>query len=240
MLVLRTLGLVLAATLLVACVPGMARVTGSGRTVTKDYDFSDFTRIEAGSAFEVDVRQSDSTSVQVTVDDNLEQYLDVTQNGDTLRLQLKPSVRFGFSRATLRAKVSMPSLDGLDISGAARATVTGFNSQQPLDVQVSGASTLRGDITSGNARFDVSGASTVTLDGTAGDIDVEASGASTANLQDLAAANGRVSASGASRAVVNVSGTLDAEASGASSIRYMGNPAHVREDASGASSVGPR
>jgi hypothetical protein len=226
--------------LLAGCMIGSAQLTGSGRTVTRDYDFSDFTRIEAGYAFEVDVQQGDSYSVEVTVDDNLEQYLDVTQDGDTVRLRLKPSVRFSLNRVTLRAGITLPTLEGLDLSGATRATVSGFESQENLDVQVSGASTLRGDITSGDARFGISGASTVTLDGAAGNLDLEASGASTANLEDFPVTDARVNANGASRAVVNVSGELNAEASGASSVRYTGDPATVRADASGASSIEPR
>jgi hypothetical protein len=45
------------------------------------------------------------------------------------------------------------------------------------------------------------------------------------------------SASGASTATVNASGTLDAEASGASHVRYLGSPTLGNVEVSGASSV---
>jgi hypothetical protein len=240
MFALRMLGLAVVMVLLAGCMVGVRQLTGSGETVTNSYDFADFTRIEAGHAFELDIRQGDSYSVEVTVDDNIEQYLDVTQNGDTVRLQLKPRLGFGLSNATLRASVTLPTLEGLDLSGATRATISGFESQELLDVQASGASTLRGDITSGDARFDISGASTVTLDGAGGNLDLEVSGASTANLEDYAVTDARVNASGASRATVNVSGELQAEASGASGVRFTGDPSNVRSNTSGASSVEPR
>ena len=46
-------------------------------------------------------------------------------------------------------------------------------------------------------------------------------------------------ASGASEVTVHVTGQLNAEASGASRVRYRGNPSLGRVDTSGASSVSP-
>ena len=50
----------------------------------------------------------------------------------------------------------------------------------------------------------------------------------------------KVEASGASTAIVNVSGRLDAEASGASKVEYLGEPTLGNIDESGASRVVPR
>ena len=138
------------------------------------------------------------------------------------------------------ARVTMPELTGLDLSGASRTTLAGFNSDGSLESEVSGASTLRGDLICGDASFSVSGASKVNLNGSAQDLKVEASGASTADLSSFASQNTVVNASGASKVIVNTSGTLDAEASGASTVRYTGDPAKVRENSFGASTVGPQ
>lgn len=238
MLALRVLGLVLVFVLVSGCVGVPAAIRGSGRAVTEEYDFDGFTRVTVGSAFQVEITQSENYSVSVTVDDNLKEYLEVTTSGDTLRIRLLPRVRLSFQNPTLKAQITMPTLEGLDLSGATRATVSGFDSEGSLDVEVSGASTLTGDINTGDATFGVSGASTVRLDGQAANLDIEASGASTVDLEDLAAADARAEASGASRIVVNVSGSLDAGASGASSVRYVGEPTSVNSDTSGASSVG--
>lgn len=73
--------------------------------------------------------------------------------------------------------------------------------------------------------------------GAAQNLRVNVSGASTAALEELPAAAAEVEASGASRATVNVSGKLKAEASGASTILYTGDPSSVVEDTSGASTV---
>ncbi len=67
-----------------------------------------------------------------------------------------------------------------------------------------------------------------------------ASGASQIDLEELTAADADIEASGASNVTVNASGTLDANASGASNIYYLGNPTLGRINESGGSNVDPR
>jgi hypothetical protein len=137
----------------------------------------------------------------------------------------------------MRAKITMPKLRGVDASGASQVTLGGFESNDSLEVQVSGASTIRGDIQAGDATFDVSGASTVRLDGQGSDATITVSGASTADLANYVMKNVTVEANGASSAIVDVRGRLDAQASGASKVEYLGNPTLGRIDETGASRV---
>ena len=97
-----------------------------------------------------------------------------------------------------------------------------------------------GQIDAGDLRADVSGASRLELSGQGQDGRINVSGASQANLADFAMQNVDVEASGASRAEVNVSGRLDAQASGASTVGYTGNPTMGRIETSGASNVRER
>ena len=85
--------------------------------------------------------------------------------------------------------------------------------------------------------LEISGASTATLTGSAKQLSVRASGASRTNLTDLVTADAVLDVSGASSASLNVTGKLDASASGASSVRYTGKPTLGRQNTSGASSI---
>ncbi len=235
---LKLLVLVIVVSLLAGCaVPFAPQITGSGTAVTKDFDLAGFTAVAAGSAFEVEISRADTYSVAVIVNENLVERLDVGVSGDTLRIYLKPGIA---RNAVLKAKVTMPALSGLDLSGASRTTVTGFDSNLALNSEVSGASTLRGDLTCGNAQFNVSGASKVALRGSAYDLKVKASGASTVDLSNFTSRNTVVNASGASHVSVAASGSLAVEASGASTVRYAGEPTNLKANTSGASSVGQK
>jgi hypothetical protein len=250
---LTIVAVLVVAVLASGCLLGV--VTGSGNLISKEMDFSDFTRVEVGSAFEVEIIQADSYHVSVTADDNLFDYITVAKEGDTLKIALKPSYSYDF--LTLRARVTMPNLYALDLSGATKGTVSGFDSSADLALDLSGASSLAmsdmsaldisleasgasrvtGSIAAGDAEFDVSGASTVTLAGSANDIDIEASGASHVGLGDFPVNNAEVKLSGASRATVNLSGRLDVDLSGASNLSYIGEPTMGDISISGASTI---
>jgi len=217
--------------LVVGC-QGVA-VKGSGNLKTENYNLSDFTRVEVGTAFEVEVVQSGSYSVQVTVDDNLFKYVDVSKSGDTLKIRLNTVTLLG--PTTLEAKVTMPELRGLDFSGATRGTVSGFSSTENLDIGLSGASKVTGDITASDADFDISGASTLQLEGSAKDIVVDADGASHVKLAGFPVNNANVRLSGASTGTVNLAGRLDANLSGASKLEFIGEPTMGNISTSGAS-----
>lgn len=240
------------AVLFSGCFKGV--VTGSGKLATGEMNFSDFTRVEVGYAYEVEVTQSSSYSVSITADDNLFDFIQVSKTGETLKIRLQSG--YNYQSVTTRAKITMPELRGLGLSGAAQATVVGFSSSEDskfdlsgassldmsdmstddIKISLSGASWVTGDITaSGDAQFNLSGASRVELDGSANDMLIKASGASHLELADFPVHNADVSLSGASGGTINLDGRLDADLSGASYLRYIGEPTMCDIETSGGS-----
>ncbi len=195
---------------------------GSGNLETEEYPFTDFTEVEISSAFEFEIDRSGSCSVNVTADDNVIDYVQVSQEGQTLKIGLGTVPSLG--PVTLRASVTMPQLHALTASGASHGTVSGFNSTEDVNIALSGASRVNGDITAGNAEFHIDGASTIQLEGSANDMVASVDGASHFNLDDFTVSNADVSFSGASSGTINLDGTLDADLSGASTLWYIGEP----------------
>jgi len=212
-------------------------LTGSGNVVTQEEAIFDFDKVDISHSFEVDIKQGENFSVIIRVDDNLVEHLQVEKFGSTLRIGLKDSRAFIINNATMEAEVTMPELIGLDISGASRATITGFKSTEELILDISGSSSLRGDIESGDASLNLSGSSDANLIGSAGNLTLDASGSSDVDLSDFPVADAKIDASGASTVTVNASGRLDVDASGASDVYYLGNPTMGTIETSGASSV---
>jgi hypothetical protein len=209
--------------------------TGSGNLETKEYTFTDFTSVEISSAFEFDISQSSSYVVSITADDNVIEKVEVTKEGNTLKIGLKTIPRLG--PATLKAEVTMPQLHGLVVSGASSGTISDFSSAENLDITVSGASKVTGDITAADVDFDVSGASTIQLEGSAKDMVANVSGASRLNMGGFMVNNANVTFSGASNGTINVMGKLDADLSGASKLSYIGEPTMGTINTSGASTI---
>ena len=153
---------------------------------------------------------------------------------DTLRIGLQP--RTTVSNATLEADVTVTSLDAVEASGAVDlhlGTLTGST----LELQLSGASELDGAVDFESMNGEISGASNVSLSGRIGTLDIEASGASELSFLDLEVDVLTVRLSGASSAEVSVSDSIEASLSGASSLRYRGDPDVSTLEVSGASSI---
>jgi hypothetical protein len=214
---------------------GCSIVEGSGEVVTIDVPIDDFSRLVVTHSFEVNVTVGDEPSLTLRVDDNLEASLNVGVTDDTLRIGLEP--RTSVSNATLEADVTVTSLDAIEGSGAVNVhlgTLTG----PTLELQLSGASELDGTVDFESMTGKISGASNVSLSGRSGTLDIEASGASDLSLLDLEVDLLTVRLSGASSAEASVNDSIEASLSGASSLRYRGDPDVSTLDVSGASSIG--
>jgi hypothetical protein len=242
MSMLSVLGITIVAALLLAgcTISGSQALVGSGNRVTVEKDLSGFSKVQASSAFQVGITQSEDYSVVITVDEKVVPYLDVTVQGDTLRIAVRPGLTLAGAAFPLQARVSMPRLTGLELSGASRATVGGFKSADAFSANLSGASGLDGQLETGDVRFEASGASRVTLSGKGQKMALALSGASQGNLEDFVVSEAVVEVSGASRATVNVTGKLDADVTGASALRYTGNPTMGSVKSSGASTIQPK
>ena len=191
------------------------------------------------------------------MDDNLVKYLRVELHGDTLHIGLDPGM--SYQNASLRAEVTLPSLQALEVSGASTADVKGFASRDALDLQVSGGGRISlvnvsaGDVTmdvSGAGRLsgrlaaqgvsgEVSGAGKVSLDGSASQAQLEASGAGHLDLGGLTLRDADLQLSGGASGTVRVTGTLNVEASGGAHLDYYGSPTVGRMDVSGGAQVNP-
>jgi len=211
--------------------------SGVGNLKTETKQFSDFTKLDIGSAFEVTITQSSTYSVTVTASQGVVDRIDITKSGDTLSIQIQPGVILGAS--TLKADISIPVLNGVTFSGAAHGTVSGgFSTTAGFTANLNGASTFEiTDLTTQNVHVDLSGASSFTAQGTGNDLVAMVSGASNLQLSSFHTNNATMELSGASHATVNLDGRLDVTASGFSSLVYYGNPTLGNIDTSGGSTV---
>jgi hypothetical protein len=191
-------------------------IIGSGNLTTRNFDLSDFTEIAAQSGFQLELVQSSTFSVEVTADDNVMDYIDVYESGNTLKI--RPQWNRRFRSATLRAKVTMPDLYEIKLSGGSGASISGFNSSHDLSVGLSGGSQ-------------------VNLQGTADDLDVNGSGGSQLELGAFPVNNADINLSGGGRATINVNGALDVNLSGGSHVTYIGEPTSIDTNLSGDSTV---
>ncbi len=120
-------------------------------------------------------------------------------------------------------------------SGASRMSAT--LGSDNVSMGFSGSSRADIVLNAGSAAFNGSGASHVNVSGNVDNVVVDISGACSFSGENLTAKSAKLVSAGASNIKVNVTDHIEADASGASSIRYTGSPVNINVKSSTASTV---
>lgn len=223
----------LSALLLAGCGLVSDDIDGSGTTVVERYDLDDFDRISVSGAFDVEVAVGEASAVSVTVDDNLVDKIDVRVTDGELQLGTQNGVSIG--KATLRGTVQLPTLLGLEVSGASSVVVE--NASGPRhSFDLSGASDVLVDGEIGDLTADIAGSSLLTVRGTAETLTLDASGSSDAKIEVDGLTTASIDASGSSDVSLLSVDTVTGDLSGASTLTAP-RAARITVDTSGASSI---
>jgi len=186
---------------------------------TRQFNVSNFSKVDVGGAFVVRFRKG--TSYKVVADgreDDLDD-INVKVSGNTLDVSLDHSGLFSWNnRKRIGLTITVPSIEELKLSGASKASLTGFEHYNDLNIEMSGACRTVFDGSVDNLSVNLSGASNIVLRGHANKLDADLSGASKIEGTSMNIEKATVDASGASHATLGQVGSLDSETSGASKV----------------------
>jgi len=200
------------------------QIVGSGKLVTQEYTLQDFTRINAGSNFQVTLHHGAPFAVSITADDNVIQLLSADLKGNELRLDLKPGNHPGFTNVTMRAEVSLPALEVVSTSGNAAVhlgEVHGGN----LTLKGQSNGLIDGQVAVDRLTIDAGSNGQVKLTGSAEKLGLTCGGNAILRLGDLAARTARVDLNSNAGATVRATGKLDYSVGGNGRLTYSGGAA---------------
>jgi phage shock protein PspC (stress-responsive transcriptional regulator) len=210
-----------------------------GNVETRTVSASNFSKLDASSAYKLNVNPGKDYAVTIT---GHTRDLDTSKIGvenGVLVLDQKSKFCFFCFDNEVSVNVTMPSLESIKGSGATDFTVGKFSSPN-FNLELSGASDATiSDLTATETKIKLSGASDLTVTGTSKLLNAQASGASEIKAYDFAVQDATVKVSGASHAEINAGKTLNADASGASTVLYRGKPTLTQDDESGSSRIRP-
>jgi len=192
-------------------------VKGSGNVITDRRNVSGFHGVDVGGVYQVEITAQKEYSVTVETDDNLAALVKTEVDDGILRISSDGRIS---PKSTIRIKIGAPDIDSLEVSGVANVTVNGVKNNA--------------------ISIDSSGASKISVSGETAKLTVDVSGATKVDANELKTGDATVDANGASNVSVNVSGTLKADASGASHVTYSGTPTSVQKSTTGVGSVTER
>jgi len=220
-------------------------ITPSGRLETQTFSFTNFSEIHIGDAITIDLIHSENDEfITIEADDNIFPFLKAEQVGKRLKLSFNHRSLDIRRTPHIVVTINYSNLTNLTLSGASCAEI--FNLQEPLDnlkISIEGASKLRGTVHAKNvnlilggasqfngklyanhSKIMLGGASSINLSGESKSIELIAGGASIIRCYDLICEDLDITLSGASNAQHTVTQTLKVRLSGASILRYVGDP----------------
>jgi phage shock protein PspC (stress-responsive transcriptional regulator) len=193
---------------------------GDRGTFIKQFTVGEFKKVDIGGAYSILIRQgnelnvavdgeqNDVDEVRVIVEDGT---LRIKKTGDHSLLKFDDQKRIGLI-------ITMPTLEGVNLSGVNKTRVTGFTNLQKLEVDISGVSSTEIDAQTALLNLDISGASKVTLKGSAQTAKVNLSGACKLDATQINIQNANVEANGASKAQFSRIPNIKKNTSGVSKI----------------------
>lgn len=199
-----------------------------------------FNGVEVSGTISLYLSQGTSQGVAVSAGDaKYNAKIKTEVSNGILKISVDGGLWNGFSMANrkLKAYVTVTDLTRLEVSGASYVTFTGVIKSSSLSLEVSGASEMKGAIDADRLKMSLSGASEANLSGTVKEGIIDASGACELSAYDLSFDVCKVNSSGASEIRVTVNNSLNAEASGASTVRYKGSPSNKMLNSTGGSTI---
>ena len=211
---------------------------GSGR---RTFEETGFNHVTVAGNYRVVVRKGNSFKIEAAGEDDALNDLRVERDGDELIVKPRNAKLFGGDwgrrNRKILVRIEMPNIEHLSLAGAVQGDLGGFDRQDNLRVEQAGASHLRLNGSYGTLRLEQAGACRTTASGQADQLDLEAAGACEFAAANLKTRDGKVTIAGMCKARLNITESLKGDAVGVSEIAYSGQPASVKVDATGASSI---
>ncbi len=217
--------------------PGIALSSCVDKMVQQqERNVGQFTGVKVGGAFKVVLSQTGKHRLVVEAEEDLLDKVRTEVKGDVLHIEMKWDWSWK-DRDKITVYVEFEDLESLEVSGAADITAKTPIEANDLDISVSGAGDIDLEVNAKTMEVTVSGAGDVSVSGSTDRQKIRLSGAGSYKAQHLKSNYAHAKASGAGSIVVNVSEEIEAYASGAGSVKYYGDPAKEKSNASGAGSI---
>jgi hypothetical protein len=204
----------------------------------KSFDIGEFSGLEVGDDFIINISQADSTSVILAGEEAFIEEVLVQNDGGLLK------IGFDEDRYTLKKKnrgieinIAMPNLEEVHFSGVSKAYINDFTGES-LKMVLSGVSVTEGGLNGvENLEIELNGGAKLTLEGNGNYLNAHLGGGSVLNSLYYEANSVEIEADGASSAKIYAGSTLNASSGGSSEIQYRGEPASTNLNEETGSSI---
>ena len=195
-------------------------VDGDGMRVREPRAVSGFENVTARGGLDVTISEGDF-SVVVDIDQNLQSYVSTSVRDGTLTIAVDD--------ANIRDKVSgphvniqMPALSDVETAGEGGVTVSEFDAEAPISLELTGAGSLSWTGRATDLDAILAGTGDLFIEGSAESGELVLRGSGTLDARDLVCDSARIALDGTGALSVTVNGRVDATAANGGTIDLYG------------------
>jgi len=221
-----------------SCKKNESFVTPSGNITTVKSSVTGFTKLDVSDPFNVFVTFSDTEeSVEIEANSNLQGYIRVLKNQNSLVVELDDKINIRHNEATLNIHITMKNLDRVEGAGATSFQLKNEMTGNSLEVELTGACSFAGNLSVEQVNATLEGSSKMNISGSASSLKLDANGASKLESYGFQTNSLDADLSGASNVYTTVNEKMDVKASGASTVYYKGDAYINSQNLSDASQI---
>ena len=201
------------------------KVSGAGALVEQQHPLGrEVTRVLAGVPANIHLVAGDASGIHIRGQGNLLPYLELTEKGDKLEIEVKEGYRLE-PPEPIDITITLPKVEELALAGLARGDLSGFSGDE-LVLSVAGV----GDIVADGLELDrlegnIAGAGSLDLGtGSARDVELNIAGAGGVSGAQFKGEKVEVNIAGSGDVEVSASELLKIGIAGSGSVSYLGNP----------------
>jgi len=201
--------LILMAVPLAACSMAVDGAAASGPVSSRDFPISGFTAVDLAGSDSVQVRVGSAFAVHAEGPEQTLDRLEITRNGDTLKISHKPSFGFHWGGKGARIVVTMPAIRSARVTGSGDLSVDHVAADS-FTASASGSGSLNiGALDVKTGDFSLAGSGDIKASGRATDLSMSVSGSGDIAARGVQVSHARVSVVGSGDVTATVNGTAN-------------------------------
>ncbi len=204
--------------LLSACKPP---VKGEGPLVKQSREVPSFIKTELNIPARVSVIITDSTSLVVVAQANLQEYIHTKTKGETMVIStsrmLKPT-------KPVEIIITCPAQEALSINGSGDIHIINPYKTERLNLEINGSGDIHANVHARKIITEINGSGDLHLSGKAENHTVVVNGSGKINAEDLITEKYSIKINGSGDADIHAASKLSAKVNGSGKVRYKGQP----------------
>ena len=212
------------------------KVKGNGKLIQKTRNVSSFNGVGLSGSFDVFLVEGNEGKIELSVEENLEQYLVTEVKNGKLNIRWKKGTNIRTSRDT-EVTVHFKKLNSVALAGSGDIVSRDMIKTDKLDIAVAGSGDIKLELSAQAAKAAVSGSGDIQLSGSATEFEAAVAGSGDIEAYDLETEKAELKISGSGTVQCSVEKELVARISGSGDIKYKGNPRIEDIKVSGSGSV---